>query len=108
MAIRPREGCSSPATERKSVVLPLPDAPRSATTSPGSSVMETPFRIGLSPYCRCRFSTTSGLPGLFMEAHPEAQRDGEAGRDESNVDERKRSHLVNGTGAPQRDEHRAD
>jgi hypothetical protein len=50
---------ASPATARSSVVLPLPDAPRSATTSPRSSVIETPLRIGLSPYCRCMSSTTS-------------------------------------------------
>src|SRR5439155_13010563 len=108
IAILPRLGCSRPATERSSVVLPLPDAPRSATTSPGLSVIETPMRIGLSPYCRCRFSTTSLFIGLFMEAHPEAQRDGEPDGDQRNVDQRQRSDLVDRAGAPQRNEHRAD
>src|SRR5207253_4594407 len=104
IAIFPWLGCSSPATERSSVVLPLPEAPRRATTSPGLKVIDTPFRIGLSPYCRWRFSTTS----LFMEADSEAQRDGEADRDQRDVDKRQRGDLVDRAGAPQRDEHRAD
>ena len=80
----PRLGCSSPATERSSVVLPLPDAPSSATTSPGWSVIETPFRIGLSPYLQVQVRRRRACPAvpampvdLFMEAHSEAQRDGE-------------------------------
>src|SRR5450755_223901 len=116
MTILPLLGCSRPATERSSVVLPLPDAPRSATTSPGLSVIETPLRIGLSPYCRCRFSTTSLSCGflpmpvsiLFMQAHSEAQRDGQADAHQRNVDQRQRGDLIDGAGAPQRDEHRAD
>src|SRR5438105_1544236 len=116
MLILPRLGCSSPATERNSVVLPLPEAPKSATTSPGLRVIETPFRIGWSPYCKCRSSTTSwsvGLVGnagssLFMQAHSEAQREAQTKGDQRNVDQRQRGHLIDGPGAPQRNQHRAD
>src|SRR6266513_1842889 len=104
MLILPLLGCSRPATERSSVVLPLPDAPSNATTSPGLSVSETPFRIWVSPYCRCRSSTTSS----FMEADSEAQRDGKADGDQRDIDERQRGDLVDRAGTPQRNEHRSD
>ncbi len=43
-------GCSRPATARSSVVLPLPEGPSSDDDfARGSSFIETPFRIGLSP-----------------------------------------------------------
>src|SRR5512141_2305498 len=106
--MRPRLGCSRPATERSSVVLPLPEAPRSATTSPGLSVIETPSRILLSPYCRCRSATTSLLAGLFMESDSEAQGDRETRGDQRDIDQRQCGDLVDRAGAPQRDEHRAD
>src|SRR4051794_25634954 len=109
--MRPALGCSRPATERRSVVLPLPDAPSSATTSPGCSVIDTPFRMGLLPYERCRSSTVSGFlldMVLFMEAYSETQCDGEAGADEDDVDERQRGDLIDRTRTPQRHQHRAD
>src|ERR1043165_7160653 len=108
IAMRPRDGSSSPATERSKVVLPLPDAPSSATTSPGFSVIDTPCRILLSPYCKCRSSTTSLLAGLFMKTDSEAQRRRETGGDQRDVDQRQRGDLVDRAGAPQRNEHRAD
>src|SRR5262249_1386597 len=106
--MRPSLGCSSPATARSSVVLPLPDAPSSATTSPGLSVSETPFNIELSPYLRCKPSTTSLFAGLFMQTHSEAQRHGQTDGNQRDVDQRQRRYLVDGASAPQRNEHRAD
>src|SRR5262249_23019043 len=104
MAMRPWLGCSSPATERSSVVLPLPDAPSSATTSPGCSVIDTPCRIWFVPYARCRSSTASCRPiGLFMETDPKAQGDGKSDRDQRDIDKRERGDLVDRACAPQRD-----
>jgi hypothetical protein len=41
-------GLSSPATARSKVVLPLPEGPSRATTSPFLRCIETPFRIWLA------------------------------------------------------------
>src|SRR5438128_8634299 len=42
IAIVPAVGCSSPATQRKVVVLPQPDGPSSTTISPASTRKLTP------------------------------------------------------------------
>src|SRR5689334_14431781 len=101
MAIVPRLGASSPATARKSVVFPLPEGPSSETTSPRSSSIDTPFRIGLSPYARCRSWTVSSAM-IFVHVHlclvaqldAETQRKGEPDAHQHDVDERERRHDV--------------
>jgi hypothetical protein len=45
----PAFGLSSPATARSNVLLPLPDGPSSATTSPFFKCIDTPFKIALAP-----------------------------------------------------------
>src|SRR5919198_1553121 len=92
--IVPSCGTSRPATARSSVVLPLPEGPSSETTSPRFSTSATPFRIGLSPYLRCRFSTVSSAMRCFSvliaQLHAEAQGERETDEDEDDVDERQR------------------
>ena len=48
MVMVPDFGLSSPATARSSVVLPLPDGPSSATTSPRCRSIDTPFKMALA------------------------------------------------------------
>src|SRR3954453_22150991 len=91
---------------RRSVVLPLPDGPRRATTSPLRRSNETPFRMSFSPR-RLWTSETTRLASL-MQAHPQAQRDGEAGADQDHVDDGERGNRVDGPGRPERDDERTD
>src|SRR5690349_24992029 len=102
--MRPRSGWSSPAMARSNVVLPLPEARSSATTSPGASANETPFSTWFSPSRLWTSSTTS----LSMEAYPEAQRDGEPRRDEDDVHRREGGDGVDGARRPERHDERAD
>src|SRR4051794_4920394 len=101
----PRCGTSGPATARSSVVLPLPDGPRRETTSPRSSVIVTPFRIGLSPYCRCRSSTVSSAMlfpwASIAKLHAEAQGEGETDEHQHDVDQRQRGDDVDRATLPQ-------
>src|SRR6185437_5194129 len=97
MAIEPRYGCSRPATARSSVVLPLPDGPSNATTSPAGTEIETPLRISLSPRRRATSLTVSSA----MQAHSKADRDGKADADHDHINDRQRRHQIDGAGAPQ-------
>src|SRR2546421_6882545 len=110
--MRPTSGWSRPAIARSSVVLPLPEGPRSATTSPLRSSNETPFKMSFSPSRLCTSATTRFAPRparlLFMQAHPQAQRDGEAGGDEDDVDDGKGSDGVHRSGRPERHYERPD
>src|SRR5262245_61621224 len=104
MAIEPRCGGSRPATARNNVVLPLPDGPRSATTSPAGTASDTPLRISLSPRRRATSLTMSSA----MQAHSKADRDGKADADHDHVDDRQRRHQIDRAGAPERHQKRAD
>src|ERR1051325_3354450 len=102
--MRPSSGTSRPATQRSSVVLPEPDWPRSATMSPPDTVSETPFRIWLAPR---RFLTRS-MTRSGMGAHPEPQGEDQGRADDDDAHHRKRRDDVERTGAPERDDERAD
>src|SRR6202795_4915310 len=59
MAISPEVGCSSPATQRRVVVLPQPEGPSSTTISPAGTAKLTPSIAG-RPIANClRRSLTS-------------------------------------------------
>src|ERR1700730_13325264 len=61
MLISPEGGCSSPATQRKVVVLPQPAAPTSTTISPAGTAKLTPSMAG-RPIANClRKSVTSSV-----------------------------------------------
>src|SRR5499427_10833464 len=62
-ALRPASGVSKPATSRSTVVLPLPDGPRSATISPRAADSETPRVTAASPN---RFSRPSSVRNAGM------------------------------------------
>ena len=68
---------------RNSVVLPLPDGPSKATTSPAGTEMETPLRISLSPRRRATSLTMSSA----MQAHSKADRDGKADADHDHIND---------------------
>src|SRR3954466_6735222 len=110
--MRPWSGGSSPAMARSSVVFPLPEGPRSAITSPLRNSKETPFKMSFSPRRLWIPSTTRfaarAARFLFMEAHPQAQRDGEAQSDENDVDHGERRDRVHRSRRPERDDERAD
>src|SRR5689334_13000969 len=84
--MRPPFGVSRPATERRIVVLPLPEWPSSAITSPSRIDSDTPLRISLSPY---RFDRRS-ISRSGMEAYSQAQGDREAGADQDDIHDRQR------------------
>src|SRR5262245_39650437 len=48
--ILPESGSSSPAMVRNSVVLPEPDGPRRATSSPGATVSDTSSSAAMPTY----------------------------------------------------------
>src|SRR5712672_384231 len=59
--IAPDVGCSSPATQRKVVVLPQPDGPSSTTISPAGTAKLAPSMAG-RPIANClRKSVTSSV-----------------------------------------------
>src|ERR1700675_2749255 len=61
MAISPEVGCSSPATQRRVVVLPQPEGPSSTTISPAGTAKLTPSIAG-RPIANClRRSITSSV-----------------------------------------------
>src|SRR5262249_19340144 len=76
----------------------------SATTLPGGTVAETPFRISLSP----SRSATSLMTKSGMEAHSETHGDEKPDADHDDVDDRQRRNEIDRAGAPQRDQQRAD
>src|ERR1700675_1208126 len=60
MAISPEVGCSSPATQRRVVVLPQPEGPSSTTISPAATAKLTPSIAGRPiANCLCRLVTSS-------------------------------------------------
>src|ERR1700754_3876088 len=66
MLISPPVGCSSPATQRKVVVLPQPDGPSSTTISPAGTEKLTPSIAG-RPTANClRRSVTSSVPVMML------------------------------------------
>src|SRR5712671_2430474 len=91
---------------RRSVVFPLPEGPRSATTSPLRSSKETPFRMSFSP--RRLWTPETTRLALLMQSYPQAQRDGETGPHQDDVDDRKRRDGVHRSRRPQRDDERPD
>src|SRR5215470_15970310 len=56
--MRPPVGCSSPATQRKVVVLPQPEGPSRTTISPAGTSKLTPSTAGRAPDVK-RFSRAS-------------------------------------------------
>src|SRR5260370_14954584 len=89
---------------RRSVVFPLPEGPRSATTSPLLSSKETPLSTSLSPSRLCTFETISSL----MEANPQPESDREAQSDQHHVDDGKGADDVDRARTPERYDERAD
>src|SRR5471030_2277741 len=66
MLISPDVGCSSPATQRKVVVLPQPEGPRSTTISPAGTAKLTPSIAG-RPIANClRRSVTSSVAVMIL------------------------------------------
>src|ERR1700687_6030638 len=66
MLISPDVGCSSPATQRKVVVLPQPDGPSRTTISPAGAAKLTPSIAG-RPIANClRRSVTSGVAAMML------------------------------------------
>src|SRR3546814_8224386 len=59
----PLSGCSSPAIERRRVVLPQPLGPSRATIERGGTCRSTPRSTGWRPNC-FRRSVTSMVPAL--------------------------------------------
>ena len=58
----PVSAISKPATMRRAVVLPQPDGPSSATSSPGAMSMDSPSRALVAPKKRLRFCSTTLVP----------------------------------------------
>src|SRR4051812_14522824 len=68
MLISPDVGCSSPATQRKVVVLPQPDGPSSTTISPAGTAKLTPSIAG-RPIANClRRSVTSSVAVMISRS----------------------------------------
>ena len=58
----PVSAVSKPATMRRAVVLPQPDGPSSATSSPGAISMDSPSRARVAPNARVRFCSSTLVP----------------------------------------------
>src|ERR1700686_3525438 len=66
MAISPEVGCSSPATQRRVVVLPQPEGPSRTTISPAGTAKLTPSTAG-RPIANClRRSVTSSVVVMIL------------------------------------------
>ena len=66
MLMSPPVGCSSPATQRKVVVLPQPEGPSSTTISPAGTAKLTPSTAG-RPIGNClRRSVTSRVAVMML------------------------------------------
>src|SRR3954470_9770568 len=66
MLMDPSVGCSSPATQRKVVVLPQPEGPSRTTISPAGTAKLTPSTAG-RPIENClRRSLTSSVVAIMM------------------------------------------
>src|ERR1700692_4626959 len=65
----PAVGCSTPATQRKVVVLPQPEGPSSTTISPAGTAKLTPSIAG-RPIANClRRSVTSSVAVMSLLSH---------------------------------------
>ena len=60
--IRPSSTSSSPPSARRAVVLPQPDGPRSAISSPGAMSIDSPLRAWTEPYQRCMSWNSTATP----------------------------------------------
>src|ERR1700728_90330 len=59
----PESAASKPARIRSAVVLPQPDGPSSATSSPGAISSDRPDRARTAPKWRLRSVRATGAPG---------------------------------------------
>src|ERR1700693_6464600 len=66
MLISPDVGCSSPATQRKVVVLPQPDGPSRTTISPAGTPKLTPSIAGRPTEDCLRRSLTSSVAVMAL------------------------------------------
>ena len=66
--IRPSSISSRPPSARSAVVLPQPDGPSRATSSPGSMSMVRPSRAWTLPYQRCRSWNWTRTPARWSVA----------------------------------------
>jgi hypothetical protein len=60
----PVSAVSKPATMRSAVVLPQPDGPSSATSSPGAISMDSPSSARVAPKERVRSCSSTLVPPL--------------------------------------------
>ena len=58
----PESANSNPATIRSAVVLPHPDGPSRATSSPGAMSSDMPSRALVAPNALVRFRSDTGVP----------------------------------------------
>ncbi|CAO0824917.1 hypothetical protein SMICM17S_01052 [Streptomyces microflavus] len=58
----PESGCSNPARTRSAVVLPQPEGPSRARSSPGSAVRSSPSRATVGPNARRRERNSTRAP----------------------------------------------
>ena len=64
MMTDPASADSNPATMRSAVVLPQPDGPSSATSSPGAISMDSPSSARVVPNARVRSCSSTLVPPL--------------------------------------------
>ena len=62
----PVSAVSKPATMRSAVVLPQPDGPSNATSSPGAISIDSPSRALAAPNERLRFCSTTLVPWVLV------------------------------------------
>ena len=62
MMTDPASADSNPATMRRAVVLPQPDGPSSATSSPGAISMDSPSSARVAPNARVRSCSSTLVP----------------------------------------------
>ena len=58
----PVSAVSKPATMRSAVVLPQPEGPSKATSSPGAILMDSPSRARMTPNARVRSRSSTLVP----------------------------------------------
>src|SRR5438105_2165380 len=96
-AIVPSSMVSSPLTQRSSVVLPDPERPTIATTSPDSTESDTSSSTRFAPNrLRMPFKAKSGIDFSFQLQRQQRQRpaDGEVERGDDRVDDHGRKRDV--------------
>src|ERR1041384_7463055 len=74
--ISPDSGLRNPATRRSVVVLPQPEGPSSATSSPGFTSSESPSTAATSPECRVSALTATPAPPSVPHAEDVAPERG--------------------------------